>query len=70
VNVMVYEWDRRKACICGLDWGFTFVGVRVWSFTVGHATLKATSRKVANMRKCVVTINMILYNLYLTLFAS
>jgi len=42
-----------------------FVGLGVRTFTAGHAALKAASR-----RKCVLTINMLLYYLFLAFSAS
>jgi len=62
-NVMVYKWvEGKHACV-----DLTGVSPLVW-FVVGHATLKATSSKVTNMRKRVLTINLLLFNFYLTPF--
>jgi len=69
-DVMVYGWVGGKHACVDLTGVSPLVGLGVRPLTVGHATLKAASSKVANMRKRVLTINMLLYHLLLTLSIS
>jgi len=70
-DVMVYGWVGGKHACVDLTGVSPLVGLGVRPFTVGHAALKAASSKVAKHEKaCVLTINMLLYHLLLTLSVS
>jgi hypothetical protein len=65
--VMVYGWVGGKHACVDLTGVSPLVGLGVGAFTVGQAALKSASNK--NIRKRVLTINMFLYHLFLTLSA-
>jgi len=68
---MVYKWVGGKHTCVDLTGVSPLVGLGVGPFTVGHATLKVVSSKVAKHEKvCILTINMLLYHLLLTLSVS
>jgi hypothetical protein len=57
----------KHACVDLIEVS-ALVGLGVGDFTVGQAALKVVSCKWPNMRKHVMTINILLYHSYLTLF--
>lgn len=69
-DVKVYRWVGGKHICVGLIEISLLVGLRVGAFMIGQTTLKVASNKAAKHEKRVLTINMFLCHLLLTLLIS